>query len=77
TGRRGLLALAVGGGLVYAGAYQFVLPGLDRIWLSNRLVERLATVRPCATGPLAAVGYSEPSLVFLAGTDIHLTNAAD
>jgi 4-amino-4-deoxy-L-arabinose transferase-like glycosyltransferase len=49
-----------------------VLPGLDRLWL-NRAAAGLVARHPPVTGaPLVAVGYSEPSLVFLLGTDLSL-----
>jgi 4-amino-4-deoxy-L-arabinose transferase-like glycosyltransferase len=42
-----------------------VLPGLDRLWLSRAAAALVAAAPPAAGAPLAAVGYSEPSLVFL------------
>jgi 4-amino-4-deoxy-L-arabinose transferase-like glycosyltransferase len=49
-----------------------VLPGLDRLWLS-RAAAGLVANHPPAAGPLlVAVGYGEPSLVFLLGTDLRL-----
>ena len=50
-----------------------VLPGLERLWLS-RLAAGLVAQHPReASTPLIAVGYSEPSLVFMLGSDIRLT----
>jgi len=46
-----------------------VLPGLDRLWLS-REAAALVGRHPETKRPLVAVGYSEPSLVFLLGTDL-------
>ncbi|HTV87500.1 MAG TPA: phospholipid carrier-dependent glycosyltransferase [Stellaceae bacterium] len=49
-----------------------VLPGLDRLWLS-RAAATLARQHPPAAGaPLVAIGYSEPSLVFLLGGEPRL-----
>jgi 4-amino-4-deoxy-L-arabinose transferase-like glycosyltransferase len=42
-----------------------VLPGLDRLWLSRAAAALVAQHKPAARLPLVAVGYSEPSLVFL------------
>ncbi len=50
-----------------------VLPGLDRLWLSRAAAELVAQHKPTAGTRLVAVGYSEPSLVFLLGTDVRLT----
>jgi 4-amino-4-deoxy-L-arabinose transferase-like glycosyltransferase len=49
-----------------------VLPGLDRLWLSRAASGLVARHPPAAGAPLVAVGYSEPSLVFLLGTDLRL-----
>ena len=44
-----------------------VLPSLDRLWLS-RNAAHLVAEHPSAAGmPLVAIGYGEPSLVFLLG----------
>jgi 4-amino-4-deoxy-L-arabinose transferase-like glycosyltransferase len=50
-----------------------VLPGLDRLWLSRAAAGLVARHPPAAGTLLVAVGYSEPSLVFLLGTSIRLT----
>src|SRR6266550_148879 len=42
-----------------------VLPGLDRLWLSRRAAALIAEHPPAAGAPLVAIGYGEPSLVFL------------
>ncbi|HTT79661.1 MAG TPA: glycosyltransferase family 39 protein [Stellaceae bacterium] len=42
-----------------------VLPGLDRLWLSRAAAALVAQHPPNPGAPLVAVGYSEPSLVFL------------
>ena len=52
-----------------------VLPGLDRLWLSRAAAGLVAAHPPAAGMPLVAVGYSEPSLVFLLGADLRLATA--
>ena len=42
-----------------------VLPGLDRLWLSRNAAALIAQHPPAAGAPLVAIGYGEPSLVFL------------
>ena len=49
-----------------------VLPGLDRLWLSRAAAGLVARHPPTAGAPLVAVGFSEPSLVFLLGTELRL-----
>jgi hypothetical protein len=51
-----------------------ILPGLDRLWLSRAAAELVARHPPSAGGRLVAVGYSEPSLVFLLGSDLRLVS---
>ena len=53
----------------------FVLPGLKPLWLSPQIADVFKTAKPCPTSRLVSVGYAEPSLVFLAGTDTLLTDA--
>jgi 4-amino-4-deoxy-L-arabinose transferase-like glycosyltransferase len=54
------------------GAAEIVLPGLDHLWLS-RSAAALVAAHPGRPGqPLVTVGYSEPSLVFLLGTQTRL-----
>jgi len=50
-----------------------VLPRLDRLWLSRSAAELVAQRPPSTRAPLVAVGYAEPSLVFLLGGYVRLT----
>ena len=63
-----LLASAV----LYAAILGFELPRLTPLWIAPRVVAALPD-----RGPLGAVGFSEPSLMFLAGTDTQWLLAAD
>ncbi len=66
---------AVGAALIlFASAYAYQLPRLRTIWISPRVAEAVARVRPCATTTLASTPYTEPSLVFLLGTRTVLTD---
>ena len=49
-----------------------VLPGLDRLWLSRSAALLVAEHPPASGMPLVAVGYGEPSLVFLLGGHVRL-----
>ena len=42
-----------------------VVPGLDRLWLSRATAAMIARHPPAPGAKLAAIGYNEPSLVFL------------
>jgi 4-amino-4-deoxy-L-arabinose transferase-like glycosyltransferase len=50
-----------------------VLPRLDRLWLSRSAAQLVAQHPPVARAPLVAIGYGEPSLVFLLGGHVRLT----
>jgi len=49
-----------------------VLPRLDGLWLSRGAAELAAEHLPALRAPLVAVGYNEPSLVFLLGGNVRL-----
>ena len=53
-----------------------VLPGLDRLWLSRAAADLVGRYPPAAGAPLVAVGYGEPSLVFLLGGHVRLTTSS-
>ncbi len=63
------LAAAV---VLYAAILGFELPRLAPVWIAPRVVAALPD-----HGPLGAVGFAEPSLMFLAGTDTQWLPAAD
>jgi len=60
-----VVALAV---IVMAPTFQLVAPGLDKLWLSREAAGMVARYHPPKDAPVVAVGYREPSLVFLLGT---------
>ena len=61
--------------LMAIGIYAIVVPSLEPAFPSVALAEILREA-PCAAPLAASAGYEEPSLVFLAGTKTHLTDAA-
>ena len=73
-GRRpAAFALLLAGIAVWDGvAFGSVLPGMDGMWLSRQVAERVAVLRPCPRSVVASGGYTEPSLVFLLGTPTRL-----
>ncbi|MCG8546463.1 MAG: glycosyltransferase family 39 protein [Alphaproteobacteria bacterium] len=64
--------LMIGSFLFHGLLFQFFLPSLQTIWLSERIAAAVRDHRLCPGAPLAAAGFSEPSLVFLAGTKTKL-----
>lgn len=73
----GVAVLAAG--LAYWPSYSQVLPGFSNLWVSSRLAQAVADHTPAACAGrarLISVGFSEPSLVFLAGTDTALVQGA-
>ncbi len=54
--------------LFYIAALELALPNFERVWTSQRLVQSAGAIEPCAPGPFAVAGYSEPSAVFTLGT---------
>lgn len=53
----------------------FVVPQLKPLWLSPQIAQAFERVKTCPDSRLFAVGYHEPSLVFLAGTNTALVSA--
>ncbi|MBL8584261.1 MAG: glycosyltransferase family 39 protein [Rhizobiaceae bacterium] len=67
---------AVSAAIAYALIFWQVLPSIDRMWLSPRIAAAVEANKTCDNATLAAVGFHEPSLVFLAGTATQLTDIA-
>jgi 4-amino-4-deoxy-L-arabinose transferase-like glycosyltransferase len=65
---------AAAAGIAYALLFGTIAPSLSPMWLSPRIMAAVSADRPCPDSVLAAAGYHEPSLVFLAGTDTVLTD---
>ncbi|MYZ47860.1 ArnT family glycosyltransferase, partial [Propylenella binzhouense] len=62
----GILASAA----LQAGIYMFALPAFETVWLSPRIVGEAERAAGCPDVAIAAAGYTEPSLVLSAGTDL-------
>jgi hypothetical protein len=70
-----LLRAMVAAFLTAVAIFAFILPSLGQLFPSPALV-RVMRDSGCARPAVAAVGYQEPSLVFLAGTETVLTDVA-
>jgi 4-amino-4-deoxy-L-arabinose transferase-like glycosyltransferase len=70
--RQRLLPALLAGILLYASILQLELPALSRVWLAPRIVALLRAQGelPANGEGLVSTGFAEPSLMFLAGTDI-------
>lgn len=68
------LALALTAAAAYPAVFQGVLPNLDKVFLSRAAAQVVGTIG--SDVPAAAAGFSEPSLVFLLGTQTKLTDGA-
>lgn len=67
---RAVLAGLAAAPLVYGAVLGWELPRLRPLWIAPRVVEALAALPETHPGaPLGAVGFHEPSLMFLAGTE--------
>lgn len=65
--------IAVAGALaLYIGVFQGLMPQLRGVWISERLAA-IARDSGCPADRIATVPYQEPSLAFLAGTNIRFT----
>lgn len=70
VGAEGAFLTASCGVLVlYFAAYQLILPRIQPIWISGQIAAIIAD-NGCPVENVASFPYQEPSLVFLAGTDI-------
>ena len=76
---QGLTVAVLGGGVLAWITFEGILPTLDKLALTPRLSDMLdryeAHPLDDDTGPVALVGYHEPSAVFTLGTDTQLLNA--
>jgi 4-amino-4-deoxy-L-arabinose transferase-like glycosyltransferase len=70
---KALIVAAVSGAVTQVGLIAGILPGLSALWISQRTAAAISQAAPSAH--VLAVGYREPSLVFLLGTQTRLTDA--
>lgn len=68
-----LFAIAVGG-IALPAMLEWVVPRLSTVWLAREVSEAVTAALPERDTPVAIAGFSEPSNVFLLGTDTWLTN---
>ncbi|WP_319532086.1 glycosyltransferase family 39 protein [uncultured Cohaesibacter sp.] len=55
--------------ILYLSIHGTIFPSFRSVWLSNQLTETVERVKPCESVEVTSSGYSEPSLIFLLGTD--------
>ncbi len=71
---RSAFAAAACGALATLLIFGFILPRLDKLWIAQRAARSAQSVAVPGTQALV-VGYHEPSLVFLLGTNTRLVDA--
>ena len=59
---------------LYACAFAFAIPAMDRLWTSDRLGDFVDTLQGCERVDVVMAGYREPSLAFQLGTDARLAS---
>ena len=69
--------LATGASLLHAATFGLVIPSLESVWVVPRLVAAIHRQASCPHPQIAAAGFHEPSLVFLAGTATKLVAAPE
>lgn len=70
-------AVATSSVIILGTVFGLVAPRLETIWLSPRLAAAVKRHATCADPQVAAVGYQEPSLIFLVGTGTRQASAAE
>jgi 4-amino-4-deoxy-L-arabinose transferase-like glycosyltransferase len=77
--KRAIVGAIAGSGVLLASTFGYLLPSLGSLWIGKRVLDAIHAIpaehRP-PTGLLAAVGYREPSLVFLLGSELKLLQPA-
>lgn len=64
------------GAVTVSSILQWVMPRLSDLWLSREVAALVAEAAPGRQPVVAVAGFSEPSLVFLLGTETVLTDGA-
>lgn len=67
---RVLAAVILGAALFYAGVLGSTAPRLNELWISGRLAKAITQYSRCVKPVVITIGFYEPSLVFLAPSDI-------
>lgn len=65
-----------GAAVAYWLIIAMILPPSSKVWPSVRLAELREALRTCYPGPSILAGYSEPSAVFLLGSDTMMTTGS-
>jgi Dolichyl-phosphate-mannose-protein mannosyltransferase len=73
----GMLTAVLAALVLYTFAGLGTVPRLQRLWLSPRLNDAVQEHRQAGDPPLIISGYTEPSLVFLLGTQTRIANGKD
>jgi 4-amino-4-deoxy-L-arabinose transferase-like glycosyltransferase len=72
-----VVIMTIAGFLFLTTTIGYSLPRLQHVWLSREIVAAAEQASGCAKPDIMTLGYREPSLVFLAGTETVLAKSAD
>ncbi|WP_313291923.1 ArnT family glycosyltransferase [Rhizobium rhizoryzae] len=75
--REGIAASILAAGLAYILAFAIILPGAERLWLTDRIADAAQKMINCPAPTILSVGYEEPSLVLRLGTGMQRLAADD
>ncbi|MEM8813402.1 MAG: glycosyltransferase family 39 protein [Pseudomonadota bacterium] len=67
-----LVRAALASFFIAVGSYGVALPNLPALWISSQIVDTAKSAAGCPDPRIVSVGWREPSLIFLAGTDTAL-----
>lgn len=66
------IASAIAAFILYTSLFMTVIPSLNMLWISPRLVSLLERHNSCPVMNVHSISYAEPSFVFLQGGNVHL-----
>ncbi|MCJ8509412.1 glycosyltransferase family 39 protein [Rhizobium lemnae] len=75
--REGIAVSILAAGMAYVLAFAIILPGAERLWLTDRIANAATKMITCPAPIILTVGYEEPSLVFRLGTGMQRLAADD
>ncbi len=68
--------VTIGSLIFLSTTFGITLPSLHNIWMSREIVAAVDAIKPCPDSIIISLGYHEPSLAFLGGTDTMMTKDA-
>ena len=63
--------------ILYGTVFQFIIPSMDRMWVSDRAADEIAALTGCDDLRVGTAGYREPSNLFQFGKDTFLATSGE